>query len=94
MSGQKSKNNSSHSKASTPSNKRSKDTKLNSSSGMGLIPEIKFKKVKKMSRSIRRIESEMSHIQTQLQNIENDLNTILKFINKGKKCNTKNNANH
>ena len=47
MSGQKSKNNSSHSKASTPSNKRSKDTKLNSSSGMGLIPEIKFKKVKK-----------------------------------------------
>ena len=47
-----------------------------------------------MSRSIRRIESEMSHIQTQLQNIENDLNTILKFINKGKKSNTKNNANH
>jgi len=25
----------------------------------------------------------MSQIQTQLQNIENDLNTVLKFINKG-----------
>ncbi len=48
-------------------------------------PEIKFKKVKKISRSIRGIELEMSHIQTQLQKIENDLNTILKFINKGKK---------
>lgn len=84
MSGQKSKNNSSHSKASTPSkNKKSKDTKLNSFSGTESKPEIKSKKVKKISRSIRRIESEMSHIQTQLQNIENDLNTVLKFINKG-----------
>ena len=86
MSAQKSKNNSSHSKASTPSkNKNSKGTKLNSSSGMESKPEIKFKKVKKISRSIRGIELEMSHIQTQLQKIENDLNTILKFINKGKK---------
>jgi len=57
MSGQKSKNNSSHSKDSTPSrNKKSKDTKLNSSSGTESKPEIKFKKVKKMSRSIRGIE--------------------------------------
>ncbi len=58
---------------------------MNSSSGMESKPEIKFKKVKKISRSIRGIELEMSHIQTQLQKIENDLNTILKFINKGKK---------
>jgi len=40
MSGQKSKNNSSHSKASTPSkNKKSKDTKLNSSSGTDQNPK-------------------------------------------------------
>ena len=85
MSGQKSKNNSSDSKASMPlKNKKSKGT-LNSPSAMKSKPGIKFKKAKKISRSIKRIESEMSHIQTQLQNIENDLNNILKFIDNGKK---------
>ena len=48
-------------------------------------PEIKFKKGKKITKSIKRIESEILHIQTQMKKIENDLNTILKFIETGKK---------
>jgi hypothetical protein len=87
MSGQKSKNNSTDSKVLTSfKNKNSKGKKLDSPSNTGSKPGIKFKKVKKISRSIKRIESEMSHIQIQLQNIENDLNTILKFIGYEKKA--------
>ena len=86
MSGQKSKNNSTDSKVLTSFKKNSKGKKLDSPSNTGSKPGIKFKKVKKISRSIKRIESEMSHIQIQLQNIENDLNTILKFIGYEKKA--------
>jgi hypothetical protein len=86
MSSQKSKNNSRNSKVSTAlENKKSKDRKPDSHSDVESKRQIKFKKVKKISRSIRRIESEISNMQTKLQNIENDLNTILKFIENGKK---------
>lgn len=89
MLSQEPKNNSRDSKVSTALKiKKSKDMKLDSHSDTELKSQIKIKKAKKISRSIRRIESEISNIQTQLQNIENDLSTILKFIENGKKANT------
>ncbi|HEX7275584.1 MAG TPA: hypothetical protein VF248_08235 [Nitrososphaeraceae archaeon] len=87
MSSQKSKNNSAGSKNVTTRSKNDKSivTKLNSHSDKESKPEIKFKKFKKISKSIKRIESEMSHIKTQMQKIEDDLTTIIKFIEIGKK---------
>lgn len=38
-----------------------------------------------MSKSIKRIELEISHIKTQMQKIENDLSAIVRFIETGKK---------
>ena len=82
MSSKKIKNNSTDSRL---KNKKSNGTRLDSPSNKESKPEIKFKKVKKISKSIKGIESEISHIQTQMKKIENDLNTILKFIETGKK---------
>lgn len=87
MSSKKTKNNSSDSKeiSTRLKNKKSNGTRLDSPSNKESKPEIKFKKVKKISKSIKGIESEISHIQTQMKKIENDLNSILKFIETGKK---------
>jgi len=87
MSSKKSKNNSTDSKVVSTrlKNKKSNGTRLDSLSDKESKHEIKFKKGKKISKSIKRIESEISHIQTQMKKIENDLNTILKFIETGKK---------
>ena len=87
MSSKKSKNNSSDSKevSTRLKNKKSNGTRLDSPSDKKSKPEINFKKGKKISKSIKRIESEILHIQTQMKKIENDLNTILKFIETGKK---------
>ena len=87
MSSKKTKNNSTDSKEVSKrlKNKKSNGTRLDSPSNKESKPEIKFKKVKKISKSIKGIESEISHIQTQMKKIENDLNTILKFIETGKK---------
>jgi hypothetical protein len=87
MSSKKSKNNSSDSKevSTRLKNKKSNGISLDSPSNKESKPEIKFKKGKKISKSIKRIESEILHIQTQMKKIENDLNTILKFIETGKK---------
>ena len=48
-------------------------------------PKIRFKKARKISKSIKRMESEMSHIQIQMEKIGNDLATILQLIETEKK---------
>ena len=42
--------------------------------------ESKFKKARKISKSIKRIESEMSDIQSQMTKIGNDLNSVLHLM--------------
>lgn len=87
MASQKSKNNSTGSiKISNRlKKKKSDDTKLNTRLDNEIKPEMKFRKVKKISKSIKRIESEMSHIQIQMQKIGNDLATVLQLIETKKK---------
>lgn len=43
-------------------------------------PKIRFKKAKKISKSIKRMESEISQIQTQMARIGKDLTTVLDLI--------------
>ena len=87
MASQKSKNNSTGSIKSSNQlkKKKSDDTKLNTRPDNEIKPEMKFRKVKKISKSIKRIESEMSHIQIQMQKIGNDLATVLQLIETKKK---------
>lgn len=87
MASQKSKNNSTGSIKSSNrlKKKKSDDTKLNTRPDNEIKPEMKFRKVKKISKSIKRIESEMSHIQIQMQKIGNDLATVLQLIETKKK---------
>jgi hypothetical protein len=87
MASQKSKNNSTGSIKSSIRLKRKKsnNTKLNTRPDNGIKPEMKFRKVKKISKSIKRIESEMSHIQIQMEKIGNDLATVLQLIESKKK---------
>jgi seryl-tRNA synthetase len=42
--------------------------------------ELKFKKARKISKSIKRIESEMSDIQSQMTKIGKDLNNVLHLM--------------
>ena len=87
MASQKSKNNSTGSITSSNrlKKKKSDDTKLNTRPDNEIKPEMKFRKVKKISKSIKRIESEMSHIQIQMQKIGNDLATVIQLIETKKK---------
>ena len=87
MANQKSKNNSTRSIKSSIGLKKKKsgDTKLNTRPDNEIKPEMKFRKVKKISKSIKRIESEMSHIQIQMEKIGNDLATVLQLIETKKK---------
>jgi hypothetical protein len=87
MASQKSKNNSTGSIKSSNrlKKKKSDDTKLNIRPDNEIKPEMNFRKVKKISKSIKRIESEMSHIQIQMQKIGNDLATVLQLIETKKK---------
>ena len=92
MASQKSKNNSTGAVTSSIrlNRKKSNDAKLNTRQDNTrpdnkIKPEIKFRKVKKISKSIKRIESEMSHIQIQMQKIGNDLATVLQLIETKKK---------
>jgi hypothetical protein len=87
MASQKSKNNSTGSIKSSNrlKKKKSDDTKLNTRPDNEIKPQMKFRKVKKISKSIKRIESEMSHIQIQMQKIGNDLATVLQLIETKKK---------
>ena len=87
MASQKSNNNSTGSIKSSIGlkKKKSSDTKLNTRPDNEIKPAMKFRKVKKISKSIKRIESEMSHIQIQMQKIGNDLATVLQLIETKKK---------
>jgi hypothetical protein len=87
MASQKSKNNSTRSVKSAVGLKKKKsgDTKQNTHTDNEIKPQMKFRKVKKISKSIKRIESEMSHIQIQMQKIGNDLATVLQLIETKKK---------
>lgn len=87
MASQKSKNNSTGSVKSAVGLKKKKsgDTKLNTRTVNEIKPQMKFRKAKKISKSIKRIESEMSHIQIQMQKIGNDLATVLQLIETKKK---------
>ncbi|MGB7936359.1 MAG: hypothetical protein WCF21_07050 [Nitrososphaeraceae archaeon] len=86
MASQKSKNSTGSIKSSNRlKKKKSDDTKLNTRPDNEIKPEMKFRKVKKISKSIKRIESEMSHIQIQMQKIGNDLATVLQLIETKKK---------
>jgi hypothetical protein len=87
MASQKSKNNSTGSITSSIALKKKKSdgTKLNTRPDNEIKPEMKFRKVKKISKSIKRIESEMSHIQIQMEKIGNDLATVLQLIETKKK---------
>lgn len=87
MASQKSKNNSTGAIKSSIRLKRKKsdDTKLNTRPDNEIKSEMKFRKVKKISKSIKRIESEMSHIQIQMEKIGNDLATVLQLIETKKK---------
>jgi hypothetical protein len=87
MASQKSKNNSTGAITSSIRlrRKKSDNTKLNTRPDNEIKPEMKFRKVKKISKSIKRIESEMSHIQIQMDKIGNDLASVLKLIETKKK---------
>jgi len=87
MASQKSKNNSTGSITSSIGlkKKKSNGTKLNTRSDNEIKPDMKFRKAKKISKSIKRIESEMSHIQIQMEKIGNDLATVLQLIETKKK---------
>lgn len=87
MARQKSKNNSTGAITSSIRlrRKKSDNTKLNTRPDNEIKPEMKFRKVKKISKSIKRIESEMSHIQIQMDKIGNDLASVLKLIETKKK---------
>lgn len=87
MASQKSKNNSTGSITSSIALKKKKSdgTKLNTRPDNEIKPEMKFRKAKKVSKSIKRIESEMSHIQIQMEKIGNDLATVLQLIETRKK---------
>jgi len=87
MATQKSKNNSTRAISSSIRLKRKKsdDTKVNTRPDNVIKPEMKFRKVKKISKLIKRIESEMSHIQIQMDKIGNDLATVLQLIETKKK---------
>lgn len=58
------------------SNASKQDTQSNDKSK----PKIRFKKAKKISKSIKRMESEISQIQTQMARIGKDLTTVLDLI--------------
>ena len=52
-------------------------------------PKIRFKKAKKISKSIKRMESEISQIQTQMSRIGKDLTTVLDLIQTKKRISRK-----
>ena len=52
-------------------------------------PKIRFKKAKKISKSIKRMESEISQIQAQMARIGKDLTTVLDLIQTKKRISRK-----
>ena len=89
MAHQKSKNNSAESRTSSIPNLKKKKANSNKVSSHSADDkkknDVRFKKVKKISKSIGRIESEMSQIQFQMTRIGKDLTTVLHLIETKKK---------
>jgi len=88
MADQKSKKNSSASKTrSIPDlkKKKSNNSEVETPSSDEIKTDVRFRKVKKISKSIKRIESEMSQIQFQMARIGKDLTTMLHLIETKKK---------
>ena len=81
MASQKSRTNTTESR--TPSQlkkNKSNSSKLDTQSYDKTKPKIRFKKVKKISKSIYRMESEISQIQKQMARIVTDLTTVLDLM--------------
>jgi hypothetical protein len=82
MASQKSKNSPNESRTSSSELKKNRynGTKLDKQSADKIKPNIRYKKVKKISKSIKQIESKISHIQSQMARIGKDLTTVLDLI--------------
>jgi hypothetical protein len=81
MASQKSKNNSGVPTSTLQLKKnKSNASKQDTQSYDKTKPKIRFKKAKKISKSIKRMESEISQIQTQMARIGKDLTTVLDLI--------------
>lgn len=81
MASQKSRNNPTESRTILELKKsKSNASKQDTQSYDKTKPKIRFKKAKKISKSIKRMESEISQIQTQMARIGKDLTTVLDLI--------------
>ena len=81
MSSQKSGNNPTKSRTTLELKKnKSNASKQDTQSYDKTKPNIRFKKAKKISKSIKRMESEISQIQAQMARIGKDLTTVLDLI--------------
>jgi hypothetical protein len=86
MASQKSKDNATESRTTLELKKNKSNTsKQDTQSYDKTKPNIGFKKVKKISKSIKRMESEISQIQNQMARIGKDLTTLLGLIQAKKK---------
>lgn len=85
MPSQKSRNNPTESRTTLMLKKnKSNASKQDTQSYNKTKPKIRFKKAKKISKSIKRMESEISQIQAQMARIGNDLTTVLDLIQTNK----------
>ena len=81
MASQKSKNSPNESRTSSELKKnKSNGTKLDKQSAGKIKPNIRYKKVKKISKSIKQMETKISQIQSQMARIGKDLMTVLDLI--------------
>jgi len=81
MASQKSRNNQTESRTTSELKRnKSKASKQDTQSNDKTKPMIRFKKAKKISKSIKRMESEISQIQAQMARIGKDLTTVLDLI--------------
>ena len=85
MASQKSRNNPTESRTTLGLKKNNSNaSKQDTQSYDKTKPKIRFKKAKKISKSIKRMESEISQIQTQMARIGKDLTTVLDLMRTNK----------
>lgn len=85
MTSQKSRNNPTESRTTLELKKNNSNaSKQDTQSYDKTKPKIRFKKAKKISKSIKRMESEISQIQTQMARIGKDLTTVLDLMRTNK----------
>ena len=85
MASQKSRNNPTESRTTLALKKNNSNaSKQDTQSYDKTKPKIRFKKAKKISKSIKRMESEISQIQTQMARIGKDLTTVLDLMRTNK----------